>query len=202
MVLGGVVPVVNLPGVAPGQLKFSGPVLADIFLGKITKWNDPAIAKLNPGMTLPATDITVVHRSDGSGTTYIWADYLCQGQPGMEDARSARTRPSNWPTGVGGKGNEGVAGYVKQIPGAIGYVEYAYALQNKMSLRARAEQGGTLRQPNGKSFSAAAATVDWSQAKDFYLLMTNAPGANAWPIAATTWVVMYRKPKNPSATAR
>jgi phosphate transport system substrate-binding protein len=200
VVVGGIVPVVNVPGLRPGTLKLTGPVLASIFSGQIKNWNDPAIAKLNSGIKMPGTAISIVHRSDGSGTTYNFTHYLGQVSATWKSKVGEGTTV-DWPTGVGGKGNEGVAGYVKQIAGSIGYVEYAYALQNKMSHALVQNKAGHYVQPNGKSFSAAAATVDWSKAKDFYQLMTNAPGANAWPIAATTWVVMYRKPKNPSATA-
>jgi len=197
VVVGGIVPVVNLPGLRPGQLRLTGPVLAGIFAGQYKKWNDPAIAKLNPGLHIPPTDISVVHRSDGSGTTFNFTHYLSQVSGGWQKQIGEGTTV-NWPTGVGGKGNEGVANYVRQIKGGIGYVEYAYALQNKMSHAVVQNKAGRYVQPNAQTFSAAAGTVDWARAKDFYLLMTNAPGANAWPIAATTWVLMYKQPKNPA----
>ena len=200
VVVGGIVPVVNVPGLRPGSLRLTGPVLAAIFSGQVTKWNDPAIARLNPGIKMPGTTISVVHRSDGSGTTYNFTHYLGQVSADWKGKVGEGTTV-NWPAGVGGKGNEGVAGYVKQVGGSIGYVEYAYALQNKMTHALVQNKAGRYIQPNGQSFSAAAATVDWAKAKDFYLLMTNAPGANAWPIAATTWVVMYKKPKNAAASA-
>lgn len=199
VVVGGIVPVVNIPGVRPGQLKLTGPVLAGIFAGQVKKWNDVVIAKLNPGLKLPATDISVVHRSDGSGTTFNFTHYLSQVSPGWQKLIGEGSTV-NWPAGVGGKGNEGVAGYVKQLPGGIGYVEYAYAKQNKMSFAVVQNKAGRYVQPNTQSFQAAASTVDWSHAKDFFLLMTNAPGANAWPIAATTWVVMYKQPKNKASS--
>jgi phosphate transport system substrate-binding protein len=200
VVVGGIVPVVNVPGLRPGALRLTGPVLAAIFSGKIKKWNDPAIARLNPSLKLPGTGISIVHRSDGSGTTYNFTHYLRQVSADWKQ-RVGEGTTVEWPAGVGGKGNEGVAGYVRQIPGSIGYVEYAYALQNRMSHALVQNKAGRYVQPNGQTFSAAAATVDWAKAKDFYQLMTNAPGANAWPIAATTWVVMYKRPKNAAASA-
>jgi phosphate transport system substrate-binding protein len=200
VVVGGIVPVVNVPGLRPGGLRLTGPVLAAIFSGKISKWNDPAIARLNPSLKLPGTGISIVHRSDGSGTTYNFTHYLSQVSADWKQ-RVGEGTTVEWPAGVGGKGNEGVAGYVRQIPGSIGYVEYAYALQNRMSHALVQNKAGRYVQPNGQTFSAAAATVDWAKAKDFYQLMTNAPGANAWPIAATTWAVMYKRPKNAAASA-
>jgi phosphate transport system substrate-binding protein len=200
VVVGGIVPVINLSGLRPGRLHLTGPVLAGIFAGQVKKWNDPVIAKLNPGLKLPDLAISVVHRSDGSGTTYNFTHYLRQVSKGWKDQIGEGTTV-NWPAGLGGKGNEGVANYVKQVSGSIGYVEYAYALQNKMSHAVVQNKAGRYVQPNAASFSAAAATVDWANAKDFYQLMTNAPGANAWPIAATTWVVMYKQPKNAAASA-
>jgi len=200
VVVGGIVPVVNVPGLRPGGLRLTGPVLAAIFSGEIRKWNDPAIARLNPSLKMPGTGISIVHRSDGSGTTYNFTHYLSQVSADWKQKVGEGTTV-DWPAGVGGKGNEGVAGYVRQIPGSIGYVEYAYALQNRMSHALVQNKAGRYVQPNGQTFSAAAATVDWAKAKDFYQLMTNAPGANAWPIAATTWVVMYKRPKNAAASA-
>ena len=200
VVVGGIVPVVNVPGLRPGALRLTGPVLAAIFSGEIRKWNDPAIARLNPSLRMPGTDISIVHRSDGSGTTYNFTHYLGQVSADWKQ-RVGEGTTVKWPAGVGGKGNEGVAGYVRQIPGSIGYVEYAYALQNRMSHALVQNKAGRYVQPNGQTFSAAAATVDWAKARDFYQLMTDAPGGNAWPIAATTWVVMYKKPKNAAASA-
>lgn len=200
VVVGGIVPVINLSGLRPGRLHLTGPVLAGIFAGQVKKWNDPVITKLNPGLKMPDLAISVVHRSDGSGTTYNFTHYLGQVSKGWKDQIGEGTTV-NWPAGVGGKGNEGVAAYVKQISGSIGYVEYAYALQNKMSHAIVQNKAGKYIQPNTQSFSAAAATVDWAHAKDFFQLMTNAPGANAWPIAATTWVMMYKEPKNAAASA-
>jgi phosphate transport system substrate-binding protein len=199
-VVGGIVPVINLPGLKAGQLKLTGPVLAGIFAGQVTKWNDPVIARLNPGLRLPGTTISVVHRSDGSGTTFNFTHYLSQVSKGWKDQIGEGTTV-NWPAGIGGKGNEGVANYVKQVTGGIGYVEYAYALQNKIPFALVQNKAGRYVQPSTTAFQAAAATVDWSHAKDFYLLMTNAPGANAWPMAATTWVLMYKQPKNAANSA-
>lgn len=199
-VVGGIVPVVNLPGVRPGQLHLSGGALAGIFGGQVKKWNDPVIASLNPGMRLPDTAISVVHRSDGSGTTFNFTHFLSQVSPGWQKLIGEGTTV-NWPTGVGGKGNEGVAGYVKQIPGSIGYIEYAYALQNHIPWALVRNSSGKFVQPNTASFQAAATTADWGHAKDFFLIMTNAPGANAWPITATTWVIMYKQPKNAANSA-
>jgi phosphate transport system substrate-binding protein len=196
-VVGGIVPVVNLDGITPGQLKLTGAVLADIYLGKIATWNDPAIARLNPGVTLPSARISVVHRSDGSGTTFNFADYLSKVSPEWKSKVGADTALS-WPTGIGGKGNEGVAAYTKQIKGAIGYVEYAYVLQNKMNYVLVQNAAGKYVAPNSASFQAAAASADWAKAKDFYLIMTNAPGDGAWPIAATSFVLMHKQPKDPA----
>ncbi len=196
-VIGGIVPVVNIDGVGPGQLKLTGPVLADIFLGKIRSWNDPAIKQLNPGLTLPDTKISVVHRSDGSGTTFNFANYLSKVSPEWASKVGADTSIA-WPTGIGGKGNEGVAAYTKQIKGAIGYVEYAYVLQNKMTYALVQNAAGKYVEPNSASFQAAAASADWSKAKDFYLIMTNAPGEGAYPIAATSFVLMHKQPKDPA----
>ncbi|ALZ86047.1 phosphate ABC transporter substrate-binding protein [Pseudomonas oryzihabitans] len=194
-IIGGIVPVVNVEGIEPGKLKLDGPLLAKIFMGEVKTWNDPAIAALNPGMKLPASAITVVRRSDGSGTSYNFTNYLAKVSPEWKEKFNFGTTV-NWPVGVGGKGNEGIAAYVKQIKGSIGYVEYAYALTNKMSHVQLKNAAGNFVQPDAKSFQAAAATADWKSAKDFNLLMTNAPGADAWPITATTWIVMYKEPKN------
>ena len=194
-VIGGIVPVVNLDGIKPGQLKLSGPVIADIYLGKLKSWNDPEIAKLNPGTALPNTKISVVHRSDGSGTTFNFANYLSQVSPEWKTKIGADTAIS-WPTGIGGKGNEGVAAYTRQIKGAIGYVEYAYVLQNKMTYALVQNAAGKFVAPDLKSFQAAAASADWPKAQDFYLVMTNAPGADAYPIAATSFILMHKQPKD------
>lgn len=194
-VIGGIVPVMNIEGVAPGQLKLDGETLAKIFLGEITVWNDSAIVALNQGMKLPDSKITVVHRSDGSGTSYNFTNYLSKVSDDWKSKIGFGTTVP-WPVGVGGKGNEGVSAYVKQIKNSIGYVEYAYALQNKMTHAQLKNASGKFIQPSAKAFQAAADTADWANAKDFNLIMTNAPGDSAWPITATTWIIMYKQPKN------
>jgi phosphate transport system substrate-binding protein len=194
-VIGGIVPVVNVEGVAPGQLKLDGETLAKIFKGTVSNWNDPAIAALNAGLKLPDQKITVVHRSDGSGTSFNFTNYLSKASADWKASPGFGTSVP-WPVGVGGKGNEGVSAYVKQIKGSIGYVEYAYALQNKMSHAQLKNAAGKFIEPNAKAFQAAADTADWATAKDFNLIMTNAPGDDAWPITATTWIIMYKTPKN------
>ena len=193
--IGGVVPVVNVQGIKPGALKLDGPTLASIFMGGVKTWNDPAIAALNPGVALPSVKITVVHRSDGSGTTFNFVNYLSKVSPEWKTKVGEGTSVK-WPAGVGGKGNEGVAAYVKQIKGGIGYVELSYALQNKMSYTQMKNASGAWVMPSDESFAAAAASANWKDAKDFYLIMTNAPGAKSWPIAATNFILMYKKPKN------
>ncbi|MGZ5036664.1 MAG: phosphate ABC transporter substrate-binding protein PstS [Usitatibacter sp.] len=195
-VIGGDLPVVNLPGVKPGELRLTGPVLADIYLGKITKWDDPAIAALNKGVKLPAQDITVVHRSDGSGTTFIWVNYLSKMSPEWKTKVGEGTSV-NWPAGVGGKGNEGVASYVQRIAGSIGYVEYAYALQNKMTTVAVQNRDGEFVQANADTFKAAAANADWSKAPGFYLILTDQPGKTAWPISGATFILMHKSQAKP-----
>ncbi|AYY98906.1 phosphate ABC transporter substrate-binding protein PstS [Burkholderia multivorans] len=194
-VIGGVVPVVNIDGVTPGQIRFTGPILADIYLGKIKKWSDPAIAKVNPGLKLPDTNITVVHRSDGSGTTFNWVNYLSKVSPEWK-AKVGEGTSVAWPVGIGGKGNEGVAAYVNRLKNSVGYVEYAYVLQNKMTYGSIQNKAGNFVEPNAKSFQAAAATADWSKAQDFDLVMTDAAGPDAYPVTATTFIVMYKQPKN------
>jgi phosphate transport system substrate-binding protein len=195
IVIGGVVPVVNLEGITPGQLKFTGPVLADIFLGKITKWNDPAIVGINPGASLPDKKITVVHRSDGSGTTFNWVNYLSKVSDDWKNKIGEGTSV-NWPTGIGGKGNEGVAAYVTQIKGSIGYVELAYATENKMTFAAVKNKNNEFVEPTEQSFQAAASHANWTEHPDFYEVITDAPGAGSWPIAATVFVLMYKQPKD------
>jgi len=199
VVIGGIVPVFNVPGVAPGAMKLDGPTLARIFQGQIAKWNDPAIAALNPGLALPDVKVTVVHRSDSSGTTFNFTNYLSKVSPEWKSAVGEGTSVQ-WPAGIGGKGNEGVAAYVKQIRGGVGYVEYAYALQNKLAYASLKNAAGRFVQPDDTTFSAAASTADWKSAKDFNLIMTNAPGENAWPITATTWAIMYKKPKKAASS--
>jgi phosphate transport system substrate-binding protein len=193
-VLGAVVPVYNIPNLA-AELKFSGPVLADIFLGKITKWNDPAIAKLNAGVSLPGTDITVVHRSDGSGTTYIWVDFLSKTSP--EFLKRVGVNGSvNWPTGVGGKGNEGVSGLVRQTPGSLGYVELIYALQTKISYGTVQNMAGEFVKASVPSVTAAAAEAAGKMPPDFRVSITNAPGTGVYPISSFTWLLFYENPKD------
>ncbi len=194
MVLGADVPVYNIPNVK-NQLQFSGAVLADIFLGKITKWNDPAIAKLNPGVSLPSTEVTVVHRSDGSGTTYIWVDYLAKVSAEWKTKVGVNTSV-NWPTGVGGKGNEGVAGLVAQTPGAIGYVELIFAQQNKISYGSVQNMAGEFVLASEQSVTAAAAAAAGKMPADFRVSITNAPGKGVYPVSSFTWLLLYENPKD------
>jgi len=178
----------------------SGPLLAAIYAGEITKWNDPRISRLNPGLHFPAKAITPVHRSDGSGTTFNFTHYLSQVSPSWKSKFGEGTTVS-WNGGIGGKGNEGVAAYVKQIPYSIGYVEYAYVTQNKMAYTMMQNSAGKFVAPNTKTFAAAAGTADWAHAKDFNLVMTNAPGASSYPITASTFVLMHKQPKNAAASS-
>jgi phosphate transport system substrate-binding protein len=196
-VIGGIVPVTNLTGIEPGKLRLTGPVLADIFAGKVKTWNDPSIVKINPGVNLPSAPIAVVHRSDGSGTTFNFTHYLSQVSPSWK-AGPGEGKTVSWPTGVGGKGNEGVAAYVKQLPNSIGYVEYAYVLQNGMNYASLQNAAGNFVLPSAETFSNAAATADWAKAQDFNLVMTNAPGANAYPITASVFVLMPTNAKDPA----
>ena len=193
-VLGGVVPVYNVPGVS-AQLKFPGRVLADIFLGKITKWNDAAIRASNPGVNLPNADITVVHRSDGSGTSYIWCDYLSKVSPEYRKTVGVATSV-NWPAGVGAKGNEGVAGFVKQTPGSIGYVELIYALQNKIAYGEVKNLAGEWVRASTETVSNAASAAAKNMPKDFRVSITNAPGHNVYPISSFTWLLLQESPKD------
>ena len=196
-VIGGVVPVINIAGIEPGKLRLTGPLLAGIYLGTVKTWNDPAISKLNPGLKLPSAAITAVHRSDGSGTTFNWAHYLGQVSPTWKSQVGEGTTVK-WVAGIGGKGNEGVAGYVRQVANSIGYVEYAYVLQNKMAYALVQNAAGNFVSPNAASFQAAADTADWAHSQDFDLVMTNAAGKDAYPITATTFVLMHKQPKNPA----
>ena len=183
--------VYNVKGIKPGQLIVTGPLVADIFLGKIKKWNDPAIAKLNPGLKLPDESISVVHRSDGSGTTFTFANYLAKVSPEWKQKVGVDTALP-WPTGVGGKGNEGVASYVQRIQGSIGYVEYAYILENHMSYARMVNSAGKTVSPSLTGFQAAAANVDFTKAKDFYVILTDQPGARSWPISGCTWQILRK----------
>ncbi|MGJ7904270.1 phosphate ABC transporter substrate-binding protein PstS [Lysobacter sp. 1R34A] len=198
--IGGVVPVVNVDGIEAGKLRLTGPLLADIFLGNVGKWNDAAIAAVNPGVALPDLKINIVHRSDGSGTTFNFSNYLSKVSPAWKTKVGEGTSVQ-WPGGVGGKGNEGVASYVKQIKGSIGYVELAYALQNKMAHTQLQNAAGNFVQPSAEAFQAAASTADWASAKDFNLVITNASGAQSWPITATNFILMYKQPKDAKRSA-
>jgi phosphate transport system substrate-binding protein len=189
-VLGGVVPVYNIPGVS-SQIRFTGPILADIFLGRITKWNDAAIAKINPGVNLPSTDIAVVHRSDGSGTTYIFCDFLSKTSADYKQKVGVATSVS-WPVGVGAKGNEGVSGLVQQTPGAIGYVELIFALQNKIPFAAVQNKAGEFVTATLDSVTTAAASASATMPDDFRVSITNADGRGAYPIASFTWILLYQ----------
>ncbi|BBU28004.1 phosphate-binding protein PstS [Burkholderia sp. THE68] len=193
-VVGGVVPVINVPGVKAGEVTLSGQVLGDIYLGKIKKWNDPAIAALNPKVKLPDTDIAVVRRADGSGTSFIWTNYLSKVNPEWK-SKVGEGSTVNWPTGTGGKGNDGVAAFVQRLPGAIGYVEWAYAKQNKMTYVGMKNSAGTIVEPKTDTFKAAAAGADWS--KSFYQILTNEPGQNAWPIVGATFVLLHATQEKP-----
>jgi phosphate transport system substrate-binding protein len=197
-VVGGVVPVVNIPGIQAGEIKLSGSVLADIYLGEIKRWNDPKIAQLNPGVRLPGLPITVVHRSDGSGTSFLFTTYLS-----MKNAAWAQKVGGNdsveWPTGQGGKGNDGVAAFVRQTVGSIGYVEYAYIQQNKMAYVDMQARSGQYIVPTAGAFAAAASHGDWSHAPGYYLLLLDQPGADSWPITGATFILMYKQQANPAA---
>jgi phosphate transport system substrate-binding protein len=199
-IVGGVVPVVNLEGVAPGQLRLTGRVLADIFLGNIKTWNDPAVAASNPDLKLPASAITVVRRADGSGTTFVFTDYLSQVSSEWKSRVGEGTSVS-WPVGVGGKGNEGVAAYVQRIKGSIGYVEYAYAKKNGMGYSQMLNRAGQLVQPDEETFAAAAANARWDKAPGFYELLTDQPGAKSWPMTAASFILLHKVPSDPAKTA-
>jgi phosphate transport system substrate-binding protein len=202
IVIGGVVPVVNIDGVKPGQIRFTGPMLADIYLGKLKTWNDPAIRAINPDIRLPNTAITVVHRIDGSGTTFNWSNYLAKVSPQWKTSVGEGTSVE-WPVGLGGKGNDGVASLVSLVPGSIGYLEYTYALQrlDRISFGVVQNGAGNFVVPDAASFQAAASSADWKAEKDFHLVLTNAPGEDAYPITATTFVLMPKAPKSPERSA-
>ena len=199
-IVGGVVPVMNLDGVAPGAMRLTGPVLADIYLGKIRKWNDKAIAELNAGVALPDEAIAVVRRSDGSGTTFIFTDYLSKVSPEWKSRVGSSTAVA-WPEGVGGKGNEGVAAYVQRIRGAIGYVEYAYAKRNRMTHASVRNRDGQFVQPDDATFKAAAANADWKNAPGFYQILTDQPGRTAWPITGASFILMHVRQDKPQNAA-
>ncbi|MGZ5091692.1 MAG: phosphate ABC transporter substrate-binding protein PstS [Burkholderiales bacterium] len=198
-VIGGVVPVVNIAGVKPGQLRLNGQVLGDIYLGKITKWNDKAIGDLNPGVTLPNQDIGVVRRADGSGTTFIFTNYLAKVNAEWKQ-KIGEGQAVQWPVGLGGKGNEGVAAFVQRLPGAIGYVEYAYAKQNKLAHANMQNASGAYVAPDDSAFKAAAAGAEWSKAA-FYEILTNQPGKDSWPITGATFILVHKSPEKPQQVA-
>ncbi|MGO1074011.1 phosphate ABC transporter substrate-binding protein PstS [Inquilinus sp. CA228] len=200
MIVGGAVPVVNLPGIEPGKLVLDGEVIAGIYLGDITSWNDPKIKALNPGLDLPDTAIAPAYRSDGSGTNFLFTTYLSSASAKFKDTVGASTSVQ-WPTGIGAKGNEGVAGMTKQTEGAIGYVEYAYAVQNKLSYARLVNHDGKTVSPTVKTFQAAAASADWAHAKDYQVVLTNEPGADSWPITGASFILMYKQPQDPAAAA-
>jgi phosphate transport system substrate-binding protein len=197
-IIGGIVPVVKLAGVAPGQLRFTGALLADIYLGKAKKWNDPAIAKLNPGVKLPDQEITVVYRSDGSGTTFLWTHYLSKVSPDFKSTVGEGTSVK-FPAGVGGKGNEGVASYVQKLEGAIGYVEYAYAKQNKLAHGQVQNRSGKFVEPDDETFKAAAANADWKSAPGMGVVLTDQGGEKAWPITGASFILMHALQQKPEA---
>jgi len=200
MVMGGIVPVVNLDGVKPGDLVLDGPTLAKIFLGEIKSWDDPAIAKLNSGVTLPKQAIAIVHRSDGSGTTYNFAYYLGEVSADWKSKVGVNTA-LEWPVGIGAKGNEGVANNVGNTKGSIGYVEYAYAKQNKLTFTKMVNKAGKTILPTSEAFQAAAASADWKSQPGFGVILANQPGDTSWPMTAATWILVYKKPPDAAATA-
>lgn len=200
VVIGGVVPVINMPGLKTNQLKLTGPVLADIFMGKIKRWNDPAIMALNAGVKLPAAPITVVHRSDGSGTTFLFTNYLAKVSPAWK-SKVGNDASVAWPTGMGGKGNEGVAAFVQKVKGSIGYVEYSYAKQTKMPTAQLKNASGSFVSPDDLTFKAAAAGAKWSPANSFYEILTEQSGAQAWPITGAVFVLMQQNAVKPADSA-
>ena len=200
MVMGGIVPVVNIDGIKPGDIVLDGATLADIFLGKITAWDDPAIKALNPSAALPSNAIVVVHRSDGSGTTFIWTDYLSKVSPDWK-ANVGSDTAVEWPTGIGAKGNEGVANNVQNTKGAIGYVEYAYAQQNRLTFTKVINKDGKAVAPEASAFQAAAANADWNGTPGFRVILTNQSGAATWPISGATFILVHKQPDDPAAVA-
>lgn len=196
-IIGGIVPVVNVKGIKPGQLVLSGPVLADVFLGKITKWNDPAIKALNPDVELPGAAIIVVHRADGSGTTFGWTNYLARVSPAWKQ-QVGEGKAVKWPVGQGGKGNEGVAAYVRQLHNSIGYVEYAYAKQNVLAWTQLKNREGHAVQPSQEAFSSAAANADWAGAEGMGVILNDEPGAASWPITSASFILVHKVQDNPA----
>ena len=199
MVMGGIVPVVNIEGVKPGELVLDGPTIARIFLGEVKKWDDPAIAKLNPSAKLPAQAIAIVHRSDGSGTTYNFSYYLSEASPDWKSKVGTNTAVQ-WPAGIGAKGNEGVANNVAQTKGSIGYVEYAYAKQNKLTFTSMVNKAGKTVAPTMDAFQAAAANADWNSQPGYGVILANQPGDKSWPMTAATWILLYKKPQDAATT--
>jgi phosphate transport system substrate-binding protein len=199
MVMGAIVPVVNIEGVKPGEMVIDGETLANIYLGKITKWDDPAIKKLNPDVKLPSSAIAVVHRADGSGTTFNFTNYLSKVSADWK-SKAGEGTTVEWPVGVGAKGNEGVSGNIGQTKDSIGYVEYAYAKQNKLTYTAMTNKAGKTVQPTTESFQAAAANADWTKAPGFYLILTDQPGDKSWPITASTFILMHKEPADKAAS--
>jgi phosphate transport system substrate-binding protein len=195
-IVGGTVPVINVNGVKPGELKLSGPVIADIFLGKITKWDDAAIKAMNPDVKLPSASIIVVHRSDGSGTTFGWTNYLSKVSPAWKE-QVGEGKAVKWPTGQGGKGNEGVAAYVRQLKNSIGYVEYAYAKQNNLAWTQLQNKDGKFVQPTQEAFAAAAANADWKSAPGMGVVLTEEPGAESWPVTSASFILVHKKQDKP-----
>ena len=199
MIIGGVVPVVNIKGVQPGQMVLTGATVASIYMGEITKWNDARIQKLNPKLSLPATTIAPIYRSDGSGTNFLFSHYLSQSSPGFKEKVGENTSVQ-WPVGIGAKGNEGVANMTTQTDGAIGYVEYAYAKQIRMTYCSLVNSGGKAVAPSAESFQAAAANADWTHAPGYYLILTDQPGAGSWPITGASFILIYSTPPDAAAT--
>ncbi|MFQ5509754.1 MAG: phosphate ABC transporter substrate-binding protein PstS [Leptospirillia bacterium] len=201
MIMGGVVPVVNVKGIASGQLRLTGPLLADIFQGTVSRWDDPRIKAENPELSLPAKNIAVVHRADGSGTTWIFTNYLSKVSPAWKD-QVGNAKSVSWPTGMGGKGNEGVAAFVAKIAGSIGYVEYAYALQNKMTTVLLKNRDGNYAAPTMEGFQAAAEGADWAGSDSYYVVLTDQPGADSWPITGASFILMHKKQRKPERAER
>lgn len=199
-VVGGIVPIINLPGVNSGQLKLTGDIIANMYLGRVTRWNDPAITRLNPGLRLPGLPVTVVHRSDGSGTSFVFTTYLASRSQAWANTVGANDSV-NWKTGLGGKGNDGVAAFVKQTPGSIGYVEYTFARKDKVAYALVQNNAGQFPQPNAAAFREAAASAPWGKVPGNYVLLLNQPGHNAWPISAATFILVPRNPENPGRVA-
>jgi phosphate transport system substrate-binding protein len=199
MIMGGVVPVINVKGVEPGQLTLDGPTVAAMYMGDVKRWNDERIKKLNPGVNLPSTAIAPIYRSDGSGTNFLFTDYLSKESADFKSKIGANTSVQ-WPAGIGAKGNEGVANMAKQTEGAIGYVEYAYVKQNKMNYAKLVNKGGKPVEPNSKSFQAAAANADWANTPGYAVVLTDQTGADSWPITGASFILMHKQPQDPAST--